>query len=89
MIINIIKIIICFKSAFIIFLKNIKSYKNSFVLFIKFYLFGIMLKKCGVFMIIYQNTKGGFIDDIRNDYIADKIEAEFAKHNIALNIPMF
>lgn len=34
-------------------------------------------------MIIYQNTKGGFIDDIRNDYIADKIEAEFAKHNIA------
>lgn len=42
-----------------------------------------MLKKCGVIMIIYQNTKGGFIDDIRNDYIADKIEAEFAKHNIA------
>ena len=38
-------------------------------LFIKSYLFGIMLKKCGVIMIIYQNTKGGFIDDIRNELI--------------------
>ena len=33
-------------------------------------------------MIIYQNTKGGFIDDIRNGYIADKIEEEFSNHNI-------
>lgn len=34
-------------------------------------------------MIIYQNTKGGFIDDVRNGYIADKIEAEFANHNLS------
>lgn len=33
-------------------------------------------------MIIYQNTKGGFIEDVRNGYIADKIEKEFEKHNI-------
>ena len=33
-------------------------------------------------MIIYQNTKGGFIEDVRNGYIADKIEEEFEKHNI-------
>lgn len=34
-------------------------------------------------MIIYQNTKGGFIEDVRNGYIADKIEEEFEKHNIS------
>lgn len=34
-------------------------------------------------MIIYQNTKGGFIEDVRNGYIADKIEQEFIKHNIS------
>lgn len=34
-------------------------------------------------MIVYQNTKGGFIDDIRNGYIADKIEDEFRRHNIS------
>ena len=33
-------------------------------------------------MIIYQNTKGGFIDDIRNGYIADKIENEFINHHL-------
>ena len=33
-------------------------------------------------MIIYQNTKGGFIDDVRNGNIADKIEKEFANHNL-------
>ena len=33
-------------------------------------------------MIIYQNTKGGFINDVRSNYIADIIEEEFKKHNI-------
>lgn len=34
-------------------------------------------------MIIYQNTKGGFVDDVRNGYIAVKIEKEFEKHNLS------
>ena len=33
-------------------------------------------------MIIYSNTKGGFVDDVRNGIIAKKIEEEFIKHNI-------
>lgn len=33
-------------------------------------------------MIIYENTKGGFVDDIRNGYIADKIEQRFKEHDI-------
>ena len=33
-------------------------------------------------MIIYSNTKGGFVDDVRNGIIAKKIEEEFFKHNI-------
>ncbi len=32
-------------------------------------------------MIIYQNTKGGFVEDVKTNYIADKIEQEFLKHN--------
>lgn len=36
-------------------------------------------------MIIYQNTKGGFINDVRNGYIAETIKSEFAKHNIINN----
>lgn len=34
-------------------------------------------------MIIYQNTKGGFISDVRDGIIAHRIEQEFIKHNIA------
>lgn len=34
-------------------------------------------------MIIYQNTKGGFVDDVRNGEIAFKIEKEFEKHNLS------
>ncbi|MBR3392664.1 MAG: DUF2075 domain-containing protein [Firmicutes bacterium] len=33
-------------------------------------------------MIIYENTKGGFINDIRKGGIANKVEAAFAKHGI-------
>ena len=36
-------------------------------------------------MIIYENTKGGFIDDIRNGDIADKIKESFYAHNISNN----
>ena len=36
-------------------------------------------------MIIYQNTKGGFISDVRDNLIADKIEEEFKLHNINHN----
>lgn len=36
-------------------------------------------------MIIYQNTKGGFISDVRNGYIAETIKLEFSKHNIINN----
>lgn len=33
-------------------------------------------------MIIYQNTKGGFINDIKALIIADKIEDEFKEHHL-------
>lgn len=33
-------------------------------------------------MIIYQNTKGGFINDIKAGIIADKIEDEFKEHHL-------
>lgn len=33
-------------------------------------------------MIVYSNTKGGFVDDVRNGIIAKKITEEFNKHNI-------
>ena len=33
-------------------------------------------------MIIYENTKGGFVHDIRHGSIAAKVQAEFTKHNI-------
>lgn len=33
-------------------------------------------------MIIYQNTKGGFINDIKSGNIADKIEDEFKEHHL-------
>lgn len=33
-------------------------------------------------MIVYQNTKGGFIDDVRNGILADIIEEEMSKHHI-------
>ena len=36
-------------------------------------------------MIIYQNTKGGFISDVRDNLIADKIENEFKQHNLSHN----
>lgn len=36
-------------------------------------------------MIIYSNTKGGFVDDVRNGIIAKKITEEFNKHNIKHN----
>ena len=33
-------------------------------------------------MIVYSNTKGGFVDDVRNGIIAKKIIEEFNKHNV-------
>lgn len=36
-------------------------------------------------MVIYENTKGGFVDDIKHGNIAGKIQAEFEKHHIAHN----
>lgn len=36
-------------------------------------------------MIIYENTKGGFINDIRNGDIADKIKESFYLNNISNN----
>lgn len=34
-------------------------------------------------MIIYANTKGGFVDDIKHGNIAEKIQAEFERHQIS------
>ena len=34
-------------------------------------------------MIVYENTKGGFIKDVRDGYIADKIEESFASLKIS------
>lgn len=34
-------------------------------------------------MIIYENSKGGFIEDIRHGNIASKVQTEFEKHNIS------
>ena len=34
-------------------------------------------------MIIYENTKGGFVSDVRDGLIATKIEQEFKNHNIS------
>lgn len=36
-------------------------------------------------MVIYENTKGGFVDDIKHGNIAGKIQAEFEKHHITHN----
>lgn len=36
-------------------------------------------------MIIYENTKGGFVNDVKNGFIAQRIENEFLKHNISHN----
>ena len=33
-------------------------------------------------MIVYSNTKGGFVDDVRNGIIVKKIIEEFNKHNV-------
>ena len=33
-------------------------------------------------MIIYENSKGGFIEDVRTGLIATKIEESFSKHNV-------
>ena len=33
-------------------------------------------------MIVYSNTKGGFVDDVRNGIIAKKITEEFNRHNV-------
>jgi hypothetical protein len=39
-------------------------------------------------MLIYQNTKGGFVDDVRNCYIAKKITEAFLEHNLSHNTVM-
>lgn len=36
-------------------------------------------------MIIYENTKGGFINDVRNGCIAHKVQTEFERHNVFHN----
>lgn len=36
-------------------------------------------------MLIYQNNKAGFVEDVRNGYIANKIVDEFKKHNFSHN----
>lgn len=36
-------------------------------------------------MIIYSNTKGGFVEDVRSGMIAQKVRAEFERHNIPHN----
>ena len=36
-------------------------------------------------MLIYQNTKGGFVEDVRNGYIAKKITEAFDSHNLSHN----
>lgn len=36
-------------------------------------------------MIIYENTKGGFIDDVRSGCIAQRVQMEFDRHNIGHN----
>ena len=36
-------------------------------------------------MIIYQNTKGGFVNDVRSGSIASKVEAEFENHGFHHN----
>ena len=36
-------------------------------------------------MLIYQNTKGGFVEDVRNGYIANKITLAFEEHNLSHN----
>ena len=36
-------------------------------------------------MIIYENTKGGFIEDVRTGYIADIIEDSFKKIKFSHN----
>lgn len=36
-------------------------------------------------MIIYENTKGGFINDIRSGCIANKVQSQFERHNIFHN----
>ena len=33
-------------------------------------------------MIIYENTKGGFIRDVRSGSIASKVQSQFAMHGI-------
>ena len=38
-------------------------------------------------MIVYENTKGGFIQDIRSGSIASKVEQAFKDHNIHHNNP--
>ena len=34
-------------------------------------------------MLIYQNNKGGFVEDVRNGYIAKKIVEAFEQHNLS------
>lgn len=36
-------------------------------------------------MIVYRNTKAGFVDDVRSNNIASIIENEFWKHHISHN----
>lgn len=36
-------------------------------------------------MIIYENTKGGFINDVRSGCVAQRVQSEFERHNIGHN----
>lgn len=36
-------------------------------------------------MLVYQNTKGGFVEDVRNGYIAEQITKAFEEHNLNHN----
>ena len=36
-------------------------------------------------MIIYENTKLGFVNDVRTGCIANKVQKEFERHNIFHN----
>ena len=36
-------------------------------------------------MIVYRNSKSGFVNDVRSNSIASIIENEFAAHNISHN----
>ena len=43
------------------------------------------MSKLVINILIYQNTKGGFVEDVRNGYIAKKITEAFDAHNLSHN----